>query len=191
MPGFAVVVLAAGGSSRLGHPKQLVQFEGEPLVRRAVRTALESGAEQVLVVVGASSVEVIEALIELPVEIVENSNWQLGLSSSIRSGIDSLHPDLDAVVLTLCDVPAVTPSLLSDLAEAAAKGDPPVAAAEYNCHLGPPCAFHRSLFEMLRNLTGDRGARAIVEAAPKVVRIEFPGGTCDIHTPPDLKRLFK
>jgi molybdenum cofactor cytidylyltransferase len=191
MPDFTVIVLAAGGSSRLGHPKQLVLYEGEPLVHRAARTALESGAARVIVVVGASAQEVTGALEELAVDIVENPNWQLGMGSSIRRGVEAVDPGSDAVVLTLCDVPHLYAGLLAELAAAVSGGNPPVAAAEYNCHLGPPCAFHRSQFAELRRLTGDKGARKIVESMPNVARIEFPEGVCDVDTPEDLKELLK
>ncbi|MHB8636109.1 MAG: nucleotidyltransferase family protein [Fimbriimonadaceae bacterium] len=189
MPGFAVIIPAAGGSSRLGHPKQLVLFEGEPLVRRAARTALESGAAHVIVVVGAFSGEVCEAVNDLAVDIVANKRWHLGLGHSIARGVCALPLDVDAVVLTLCDVPTVTPALLSELASAVKDGNPPVAAAEYDCHLGPPCAFHASQFPLLRELTGDKGARAILEASPNVARIDFPEGVCDVDTPEDVLRL--
>lgn len=189
MPGFAVIIPAAGGSSRLGQPKQLVLLEGEPLVRRAARTALESGAAQVIVVVGSAAEGVIGTLAGLAVETVVNPNWQLGLGSSIRHGAEELRRDADAVVVTLCDMPRVTPELLAELAEAVTTGDPPVAAAEYECHLGPPCAFHSSQFAALRSLNGDTGARGIIGMAPKVAMIEFPGGVCDVDTPEDLASL--
>lgn len=189
MPGFAVIIPAAGGSSRLGRPKQLVLFEGEPLVRRAARTALESGASQVIVVVGCSAPVVIQALDGLAVDVALNPNWQLGLGGSIRHGAEELRRDVVAVVITLCDMPRVPAGLLIELADTVRSGNPPVAAAEYNCHLGPPCAFHSSQFAALRKLNGEVGARAIIERAPKVAMIEFPGGACDVDTPEDLARL--
>ena len=191
MPGFAVIIPAAGGSSRLGQPKQLVVFEEEPLVRRAARTAIESGASQVIVVVGCAAQEVIQALDGIPVEIIVNPNWQLGLGGSIRHGAEEIRRDVDAVVVTLCDMPRIPPGLLSDLADAVRSGNPPVAAAEYDCHLGPPCAFHSSQFAALRGLNGETGARAIIGMSPKVAMIEFPGGSCDIDTPEDVANLMR
>ena len=188
MPGFAVIVLAAGGSSRLGQPKQLVVYVGEPLVRRATRTAVESGAEQVIVVLGAHAEAVRKSLDGLVVKTVVNANWQLGLGSSIRCGAEALSPGITAVVLSLCDMPLVTRDLLRELAEAVADGDPPIAAAEYNCHLGVPCAFHSSRFPALRELSGDKGARDLVRTAPRVARFTFQAWkySCDTRSSQSL-----
>jgi molybdenum cofactor cytidylyltransferase len=189
VPGFAVIVLAAGESSRLGQPKQLIQFEGEPLVRRAARTALESSASQVVIVVGAFAGEVSDACAGLDVTLATNLNWQLGLGRSIRAGVEALQPGLGAVVLALCDMPMVTAELLRELAEAVIDGTPAIAAAEYNCHLGVPCAFHVSQFPSLLTLSGDKGARDLVRNAKVVSRITFEACAIDIDTPEDLDRL--
>src|SRR5579863_9021823 len=191
MPGFAVIIPAAGGSSRLGRPKQLVEFAGEALVRRTARAALESGATQVIVVVGSGAAEVTAALAGLAVQIVENPAWRDGMGTSLRCGADALNPDLDAALITLCDMPLVTAELIAQLAQAVAAGDPPLASAKYDSHFGPPCAFHRSKFQGLRSLDGDSGARAILSSAQDVAVFDFPGGSLDVDTPEDLTRLAK
>ncbi|HLK15510.1 MAG TPA: nucleotidyltransferase family protein [Fimbriimonadaceae bacterium] len=188
MPGFAVIVLAAGGSSRLGRPKQLVEFQGEALLRRAARTAVESGADQVIVVLGAGSIRVAQALQGLNVETVENLGWREGLSSSVRAGITAVRPSVDVALLTLCDMPMVTPELLGELAASVAE-ELPVATCEYAGHDGPPAAFHRSRWDALCGVDGDRGARSVVEAADRIARLPFPGGEWDVDSPEDVARL--
>jgi molybdenum cofactor cytidylyltransferase len=181
--------LAAGGSSRLGKPKQLVFYKAECLVHRAVRTATESKASQVIVVVGADAEIVTDAFRDLDADVVLNANWQLGMGRSIRSGMEFLASGLGAVVVMLCDMPLVTPELLDELAEMVENGEPAIAAAEYNCHLGVPCAFHSSLFPTLLQFSGDKGARELIRGAKNVARVTFQACAIDVDTPEDLERL--
>ena len=148
-------------------------------------------AAPVIVVVGASASQVVDALDGLALTIVSNPNWQLGLGSSIRCGAEALGPETDVAVVTLCDMPRVYSGLLIELAAAVSSGSPPVAAAGYDCILGPPCAFYRSQFAALRSLSGDTGARAIIQSSPKVAQIEFAAGTLDIDSPEDLARMVE
>src|SRR4051812_45945036 len=107
---FGVVVLAAGGSARLGRPKQLLPYLGQTLVEHAVRTAIASGAAQVVVVVGADAEAVRKTLSGLRLRIVENPEWQSGMASSIRCGISALDPGLSSAVIALADQPRITPA---------------------------------------------------------------------------------
>ena len=104
------LLLAAGGSSRLGQPKQLLQFEGKTLIRRAAETLVISQCDPIVVVLGAEIEGFNSEIADLRVDICINENWQTGMSSSIISGLGSLleiEPELDAVVITLCDQPYV------------------------------------------------------------------------------------
>jgi len=116
--GIGAVVLAAGGSSRLGAPKQLLEFRGETLVRRAAKAALESVCDRVVVVVGSH--EMRYEIDDLPVSVVENKNWQSGISSSIRAGLEQISSQ-DGVVITLCDQPFMTAAVLNELITLTAK----------------------------------------------------------------------
>jgi molybdenum cofactor cytidylyltransferase len=186
---IGAVVLAAGGSSRLGRPKQLLWHRGRSLLRRAAEEALASGCEPVVVVLGAEAGRLAPELAGLPVKPVVNERWADGMSTSLRLGVEALGPVVEACVLLLCDQPSVTAALLRGLVEAHRHGHR-LAGCEYGDALGVPALFDRSLFPELLNLGGDRGARPVLAAhAAEAARIAFPEGVLDIDTPEDAARL--
>lgn len=184
-------VLAAGGSSRLGRPKQLLVLEGEPLVRRAARAALEAGFAPVVVVVGARAVEVRRALAGLAVEAVENAAWQEGLAGSVRLAVGRLaEAGARAAALLGCDQPHLTAGHLARLEEARLASTALVSASEYAGTRGIPAVFDAALFSELLALEGDRGARSVIALDPsRVVGVPFPGGEVDVDRPEDWERL--
>lgn len=176
-----IIVLAAGGSSRMGSPKQLLPYRGKTLIRRAAETAVESNCNRVVVVIGNHAPEMRRELEGLAVSIVENPNWESGISSSIRAGLDELLKDeLDGVVVMLCDQPFVTVDVLNNLIAS----DRPIVASSYEATRGVPAFFSRELFPELAALTGDQGARRIILNHPDLVAtVPFPDGAIDIDTP--------
>ena len=187
--GIGAIVLAAGGSSRLGTPKQLVTFRGESLVRRAAKAALESVCDRVVVVVGNRAQQVREEIGDLPVSVVENENWQSGISSSIRAGLEQLS-SRDGVVITLCDQPFMTAAVLNDLISTHRKTGRAIVASTYGTTRGVPAFFAPELFIELASLTKDEGARRIIASHPeKIATVEFPQGAIDIDTPQDRAQL--
>ncbi len=184
-----LILLAAGGSRRLGTPKQLVRdSEGKSLVRRAAETALGSHCRPVAVVLGADADMVAAELDGLDVTITINPRWQTGLASSLKTGFAALEEasPLDAVVVMLCDQPRVTSVLLDSLLAAAADTGDQIAACEYGGTLGVPALFASPLFPGLQALTGDEGARRVIrQYAGPIARIPFPGGETDIDTASD------
>ncbi len=201
MSRVAAVVLAAGGSLRMGSPKQLLQLDGESLVRRAVRTALASRCERVYVVVGAHAKAVTRELRDLPSDVIENPGWEDGLASSIRCGVTALEaaqPLADAALLTLADQPRVTPVVLDrliDLFERERERESEsrdLVACEYADTIGVPALFGRRYFDALRSLTGDRGARAVLNAEREhVARVAFAPAAIDVDTPADHAALVR
>jgi len=190
-----LVLLAGGGSRRLGSPKQLLaDTEGRTLMRRAAETALGSACRPVTVVLGASA-EAIEAeLISLPLTIAVNPDWQTGLASSLKAGLNALTEahKLDAVVVMLCDQPQVTSALLDSLVMAHADTGHAIIACEYGGALGVPALFGRALFGALASLTGDEGARRVIKSyAGPVTRLPFPEGIFDVDTPQDAEVLTR
>ena len=116
------VILAAGGSSRLGQPKQLLRFRGKSLVHHIVAAARQAGCSPVIVVIGSDSEKVTGELRSTSAVIVENENWQRGIGSSIRAGVQGLidyAPEIDAVVLLVCDQPEVNADTIRNLVSAA------------------------------------------------------------------------
>ncbi len=188
---FGVVLLAAGGSSRLGRPKQLLPYLGRTLVEHAARTALASGASEVVVVVGAESAAVREALRGLAVRIVQNDDWAEGMGGSIASGVAALGEGVETAVVALADQPRITPDHLRTLAQKVAQSGKPIVASSYDGVLGAPCAFSRSEFPRLRSLTGDVGARHLIRSGEEPVEaVIFTGANVDVDTPEDVRALL-
>ena len=181
----SVILLAAGGSRRLGRPKQLVAIGGEPLVRRIARVAAEVAGE-VIVVLGARAEEVAGALDGLAVSTVINERWEEGVGASIACGALASRPGSALLVLT-CDQPRLTASHLAALLAAhAASGG--VVASRYAGTLGVPAVFPPALRGALGALGGDRGAKSLL-LAHQAAAIEWPAGEDDIDTEADLARL--
>ncbi|MDR3689664.1 MAG: nucleotidyltransferase family protein [Fimbriimonas sp.] len=189
---FSVVILAAGASARLGRPKQLLPYLGKTLIEHAARTALASGAHEVIVVVGSEAERVAEKLHGLSVRIVRNRDWQEGLSSSIRAGVGAVSSAADCVVIALGDQPRITPDLLRGLATRHRESGNPIVASSYDGVLGVPCAFGRSQFAALSELSGEQGARELIRRASiPAESVAFSGGNVDIDTPEDYRRLVQ
>jgi molybdenum cofactor cytidylyltransferase len=193
MRNVGAIILAAGGSSRFGRAKQLLSFQGESLVRRAVRTAIEAGCACVTVVVGDARDRIKTEVRETPAVIVENPEWQRGLGTSIRCGLRQLlssRPELDAVVLLACDQPFVDASVITSLIAQRENSRKPIVACSYANTLGIPALFSRSCFEALLALPDDSGAKALIESrSADVAQIEFEKGAIDLDTPADLEQI--
>lgn len=185
------VILAAGSSSRMGSPKQTLQFRGESLLRRAARAALGAGCRPVVVVTGANAELSRGELAGLDVREVLNIVWETGMASSVRAGVEALAgADVDAVVLMLCDQPHVTSEVISDLVAAHRATGRPVVASTYGGGFGVPALFGRALFAELARLEGAAGARQVIKRhASEAYFLPFPSGEVDVDTPDDFTRL--
>ncbi len=178
-----MVVLAAGASSRLGEPKQLIRLGGENLLERAVRVAREAGCEPVVVVVGSEYAHVLANSVLGDAVTVINEKWEEGMASSIRLGVGALRfaaKDAEGVVLMTCDQPAVTTKHLFQLTLRAE-----VKASRYAGRTGGPAFFPEKYFHALMALTGDKGAR---ELLGEVRYEELENGDLDVDTAEDLAR---
>lgn len=188
----AGVVLAAGGSSRMGRPKQLIVHEGEPLVTRAAAAALEAGARPVIVVLGADADEIRPALTGLDgVIVVVNSEWETGLASSLTAGLRAaLQSDAcTGVLVLLADQPLVSAALLRRLIDAFHRGSR-IVASGYDGEPGAPALFAREHAPALLGLTGDAGAGAWLRSrAGDVTIVPLDGARLDVDTPADAARL--
>lgn len=190
-PKVAIVLLAAGSSSRMrGSDKLLEDVDGEPLVRRMARRLGECAAERLICVVRPVDTNRLEALKDLPIEIVPNPRAADGLGTSLAAGIAALDADIDAAVIALADMPGVTGA---DIDRMIAAFDPQenraiVRAATEDGRSGHPVLFGRRFFEALRGLSMDQGAREVVKEHPDfVVDVQLPGANAvvDLDTPED------
>ncbi|MBN1204072.1 MAG: nucleotidyltransferase family protein [Myxococcaceae bacterium] len=193
-----VVLLAAGGSSRLGRPKQLLVHEGKTLVRRAAEAALAASRGPVVVVLGAQAPAVTAELSGLPVHTVHNAAWEAGMGGSLRLGLRELEAReppaagaaVDAALVMLCDQLRVGAEHLRALVDAFTRTRAPIVASSYEGARGVPALFSRALFSELEALAPEQGARGVIAREPsRVVEVALAGGGEDVDTPADLPRL--
>jgi len=184
MTRVSAVVIAAGASTRLGKPKQLVPLGGEAMLERSVRIAMEAGCSPVVVVLGSSAEQIQQATQLHGAQVAINHDWMKGMGSSIGVGIGVLR-GIDGAVLMTCDMPSVTSAHLRALAST---GE--ATGSSYAGRCGVPAYFPKSMFPQLCELKGDTGARQLLQSARS---IELPGGALDVDTQEDVRiaqRLF-
>lgn len=188
-PFVSAMVLAAGGSTRMGRPKLAMPVRGEPMIRRAARAAQESRCREVIVVLGTHADVYRPLLNGLDMRIVVNTDPGEGMGSSIRVGTAAVSPHAAGVVILLADQPFVTSEFINRLLEAAATQRRPIVASAYEKTLGPPVYFSRGVFPELLALSGDRGARSVIEAhAAESIAVPIPDANAvDIDTIGDLE----
>jgi molybdenum cofactor cytidylyltransferase len=183
------VVLAAGSSSRLGRPKQLLLYKDKTLVRRMAEEALAAGLSPVVVVLGARAEDVAAELTGLPVRTVHNPAWEAGMGSSLQVGVRALT-NVDAALIMLCDQLRVDTAHLKSLVDAFARTGAAIVASGYGGARGVPALFARATFSEFETLTPTQGARGVIAHEPsRVVEVALPGGDEDIDMEADLSRL--
>lgn len=186
---FGAIILAAGASTRMGTPKQLLRIQGEPLVKRAAETVLQSSAWPVIVVLGANAETIRPTLARLPVMIADNPAWAEGMAASVRAGMTMLQQfsrSLDAVVIALCDQPAFSAEVIEQLVSAQRRDGRSIVAAHYGDRNGAPALFLREHFPALTALTGEEGARQLLNGNPSIVTpVDIPQLSFDLDTPED------
>ncbi len=183
------IVLAAGGSSRMGQSKQLLVWKGRPLVWHAVNTARRAGLNPVVVVLGPEAAKVRQALSDQPVVFIENPNWAMGQSTSVQAGLRAVERVAEAVVFLLCDTPFVTPELIQTLIGEHQQTLTPIVAPRIEDRWANPVLFDRLTFEAFAGLSGDQGGRALFERFRMAGIAADPRIGVDIDTAADLRRL--
>lgn len=189
---IAIIILAAGSSSRLGRPKQLLELHGNTLLQKSIASALEV-SENVIVVLGANKKLIRPTILGFPIEVILNENWAEGMSSSIRTGMSILeNKNCDAVLIMLCDQPFVDAFLLEKMISVFEKSELPIVASEYEGKVGVPAIFDVSFFQKLKMLEGQKGAKTLImNDLNKVEHFVFEKGKIDIDTEEDWRRLKK
>ncbi|WP_347160059.1 nucleotidyltransferase family protein [Pontibacter chitinilyticus] len=186
-----LILLAAGASTRLGEPKQLLMYEGESLLQRAIRTARASACQPVVVVLGANAEALLPDVSDL--HVVQNPEWEEGMASSIRSGVAALlalSPAVSGVVLMVCDQPFADSDLLEKLVAEKNLTGKGIIASAYSNTLGTPVLFTRPYFQTLLALRGKEGAKKLILThAHDVATVPFPQGIIDVDTSEDYELL--
>jgi CTP:molybdopterin cytidylyltransferase MocA len=189
---LAGIVLAAGGGTRFGAPKQLARLGGETLVHRAARLALGCCPAGVVVVTGAGADEVeaeLSQLARMGVTPVRNPDWAGGMALSLASGLRALPGDAAAALVLLCDQAAVDAADLARLVEGWAAAPGRIAAAAFDGVRGVPAIFPRNTWALLQALRGDRGAAGVIAAQPEVSAVAMPHAALDVDTRADLDAM--
>ena len=189
-PNISIIILAAGSSTRFGTPKQLLPYKGKSLLRYICETALQSKGNSVYVVLGSQISLMKKELAGLNLNIIENPNWQKGISSSIQAGIKALSDSFNAAIFLLCDQPKVTSALIDSMIDAYLNSQHPIVACKYGDTVGVPALFQRNIFPELLLLKGDKGAKQILtkHTSDKLL-IDFPDGIYDIDSPNDTQSI--
>ena len=186
----AGLVLAAGGSSRLGEPKQLLPYLGTTLLGSVLDTARSCGFDQLVVALGGAADDVRSTLDLSGADLVVNEGYGEGCSSSIAAALPVLHAHVDTLVLMLGDQPGVEPATVSSLV--AGRGSAPLAVCRYEDGRGHPFAFGRAVFDDLASLHGDKGVWKLLDRrAEEVVEVGAPGRVpLDVDTWQDYQALL-
>jgi molybdenum cofactor cytidylyltransferase len=186
MRNVGALILAAGGSTRFGEPKQFLKFEGETLLRRIAKAAHDAGCAPIVVVAGDFGDRVSAELHDLPVYVVQNAEWRGGIGTSIKCGLAHLRNAVSAIVILACDQPFVSVEIIRKLFSE----NRPIVASGYAETVGIPALFDALYFDALASLADNAGAKSLIEAhAADVAVVPFPEGAIDIDTRGDYETL--
>lgn len=188
----ALLLLAAGASTRMGQPKQLLAYRGRTMLRHAAETAVATGCAPLVLVTGAVHEALVAEVADLPFQVVHNPDWQTGMASSIHAGLAAVALSKPtAYLIMLSDQPLVTPDLLQQLVTLQQQSQAPVVTAAYGDTLGVPAVFDQSMLAALHSLRGAQGANRLITGLGSAVgRIPFPEGLLDVDTPEQYASLL-
>ena len=188
---YAILILAAGESARLGKPKQLLAFKGTVLLSHIIQACLASKVGPVHVVLGCKSEEIKTRIIEHDISILIHSNWNAGMGSSLAYGVSQLsQSDVDGIIVVLTDQIFLTKNNILNLIAKQQESNKNIITSQYAEGSGPPVLFMKKYFEKLTKLTGEEGAKSIIQKnVPDSDIVEFEKGHFDIDTPADLIHL--
>lgn len=192
---ISIIILAAGPSSRLNEPKQLLSFKDKTLIEHAIDNALASNLGPVFVVLGSSTDLISKKLkgYKGKINIVQNQEWESGVGSSIRAGLGEVvkkEPKTYGILITLVDQPLIDTSHLVNMIRSHFTFGKKIIASGYGGSFGVPAFFHKSLFNYVEKLDGDQGAKSIISKLKQDVHIiPNPNAELDIDTEADYEAL--
>lgn len=193
-PNIGLVLLAAGGSIRLGRPKQLIRFNGKTLIQHAIDSAVDVPLKSRVLVLGSSEDQILGMIDTKSFHTCRNENWEDGMASSLKKGIKEslrIEPNLNAILILVSDQPFISMELLNEMIELY-KSQSSIVVCQYGDVKGVPVLFGSKYFNELLQLSGDQGARKIMMKYEKMQSVvKFDQGNFDIDTMEDLDRLNK
>ncbi|MGN6803001.1 MAG: nucleotidyltransferase family protein [Ginsengibacter sp.] len=189
-----IIILAAGASSRMQQPKQLLPFGNEFLLTHTIKEAQKSTLP-VIVVLGANANEIEQKIKNLEVEIVTNNNWEKGLSSSIKAGLQKAidnFAEMNNCILAVCDQPYISSLLFLELLDEKDRSGKNIVASAYADTLGTPSLFDKKYFPELLQMEGDHGAKTLLKKyTSDVASVKFEKGRFDLDTQNDYEEFLK
>lgn len=190
----AIIILAAGNSSRLGEPKQLLRYKNKTLLENTIAAASAVPNSVIIVVTGANHELIQKELYSESVIICYNPDWENGMSTSINAGLKkllTLHPDIQKCIFTVCDQPYLSGAVFEDLLKEYFKTKKGIIASSYSQTLGTPVLFDKKYFDALLELKGQEGAKKIItQFAEDTTSVLFENGAVDIDTVEDYNNLI-
>jgi molybdenum cofactor cytidylyltransferase len=187
---FSVVILAAGGSKRLGSPKQLVSFKGDTLLSRSIIKSSKLDALEVIVVIGAYPQKIKQHIACFnEIKLIINTDWLSGMSSSIKIAILSCSKESDAILFLTCDQPYINEQDLLEIIKLWKRDPTKQIGSFYNNIIGIPAIIPRKNWPKLKNLTADHGARHLLINDKDTLKINMPNAAFDVDTKEDLSCL--
>ena len=187
-----IIILAAGSSSRMGEPKQLMMYKNKTFLQHIIGEAKNANLEPVICVTGFQSEQVTNSISRLEVTVVYNENWREGMGSGISAGIEQiLLSNVESVILAVSDQPHVSADLFRTMEELKDQSGKGIVAASYAETLGTPVLFKKDYFNQLKSLKGNQGAKNIVKLnLHDVCSVKFEKGSIDIDTKEDYEHLI-
>lgn len=189
----AILILAAGESKRMGQPKQLLPYKDSTLLLEKIKQFQNLEKTQVFVVLGAFFKDIFPSLRELPVKVVLNSNWAEGMGSSLSKGIELIQKKemFDRVLITLADLPLMESSHYEELIEMSKTQGKRIVQTEYDETSGVPVVFDKSLFNSLRRLKNEEGAKPLIDKYKKeVIKLRSTTPYFDVDTSDAYQKLL-
>jgi molybdenum cofactor cytidylyltransferase len=194
MNSFGIIILAAGPSSRLGEPKQLLSYQHKTLLDHTIEAAIKAAEARVVVILGENYQLIKEHIHATEVKIIHNPDWQEGMGSAIRTGLSAIrkeNQELAGVILAVCDQPFLTDRIFKGLIAEAGISDKGIVASSYAQTLGTPVLFDKAYFGELAGLKGKEGAKTLLgKYETDVTVVPFENGEIDIDTPDDYRKLI-
>ena len=190
---LAILILAAGGSSRLGQAKQLLPFGESTMLNRIVDVALQSKIGNIYVVLGASYDEVKSSIVDTSVHVIYNKNWANGLSTSIVTGVNEIlqqTPSTQGILIMLGDQILILPTHINQVVQMFLAENCDIVYADYKSNYGPPAIFGIKTFNELLSLEMDQGAKKLIKSDMyKVASVIIQEGKYDIDTTSDYEQI--
>jgi molybdenum cofactor cytidylyltransferase len=189
---LAIIILAAGSSSRLGQSKQLFTWQGKSLLEGAIETASSVGIRNICVVLGANEKIHRDKIKNFSIDIIHNPQWQLGIGNSLKFGVHHIQKNnVVGAIVMVCDQPFLSSAHLKKMVALFDDTQKMIIASAYSQTLGVPALFHRTWFMDLLSIADSEGAKKVIQQNPDhIISVEFPEGAIDIDSPDDITQLL-